>query len=62
MGVLAPYIKAMAPVDDLPTAYVCQNFACKLPTTDIVQMLKHLGVAGRNQEQSPSEDKASKGK
>jgi uncharacterized protein YyaL (SSP411 family) len=28
-------IEAMAPVDGRPTAYVCENFTCQLPTTDV---------------------------
>jgi len=28
-------IKAMLPIGDIATAYVCENYACKLPTNDI---------------------------
>ena len=32
---LAPYVADMSMVDGRPTVYVCRNFACQLPTTDI---------------------------
>ena len=42
---IAPYTKAMKGKDaDSATVYVCQNFACKLPTTDIPTMLDSLKV------------------
>lgn len=28
------FIKSVAPVDGLPTAFVCENFVCQLPTND----------------------------
>jgi len=31
-------------IDGQPAAYVCQNFACKPPTTDPKQMLALLGA------------------
>ena len=39
---LAPYTEHMIPKDDKATAYVCSDFVCKLPTTDITQMLANL--------------------
>ena len=39
---LAPYTEYMVPKDGKATAYVCTNFICKLPTTDISQMLANL--------------------
>jgi uncharacterized protein YyaL (SSP411 family) len=39
---LAPYIADMDAIDGAATAYVCQNQACDLPTTDIEQMMKTL--------------------
>jgi uncharacterized protein YyaL (SSP411 family) len=41
---LAPYTEYMVPKDGKATAYVCTNFICKLPTTDISQMLANLRV------------------
>ena len=39
---LASYTKNQLPKDGKATAYVCRNFACKLPTIDVAEMLKHL--------------------
>ena len=39
---LAPYTEFMVPKEGKATAYVCTNFICKLPTTDISQMLANL--------------------
>ena len=30
--------RAMPPVDSRPTAYVCENFACKLPVTSVAAL------------------------
>jgi len=42
---IAPYTRSMAARNGRATAYVCQNFACKLPTTSIEQMLTNLQPA-----------------
>jgi uncharacterized protein len=39
---LMPYTEAMKPVDGKATAYVCVNYACKLPTNDPAQLKKLL--------------------
>ena len=39
---LIPYTQGMTPRDGKPTAYVCENFACRQPTTDINEMLGYL--------------------
>ena len=39
---LAEYAKYYSSLDDQATAYVCQNFYCERPTTDIDQMLAFL--------------------
>jgi uncharacterized protein YyaL (SSP411 family) len=39
---IAPFTKSMAARNGQATAYVCQEFACKLPTTSIEQMLRNL--------------------
>ncbi len=39
---IAPFTLPMAAKNGQATAYVCQEFACKLPTTSIDQMLKNL--------------------
>ncbi len=39
---LMPYTKEMKSLDGKATAYVCVNYACKLPTTDVAQLRKSL--------------------
>jgi uncharacterized protein YyaL (SSP411 family) len=39
---MAPYTEFMVSKDGRATAYVCTNFVCKLPTTDVAQMLANL--------------------
>jgi uncharacterized protein YyaL (SSP411 family) len=39
---LAPYTREQRPIDGLPTAYVCRNYACELPTTDPDEMVRML--------------------
>ncbi|MDD3248367.1 MAG: thioredoxin domain-containing protein [Methanosarcina sp.] len=41
---LAKYTKEQLPIEGKTTAYVCQNHACKLPTTETSDMLKMLNV------------------
>src|SRR5690606_3639993 len=52
---LAPYTELQSPVDGRATAYVCQNFACKSPTTDVAEMLVYLGVGA---DSAPASDGA----
>jgi uncharacterized protein YyaL (SSP411 family) len=40
---IAPFTLPMPAKNGRATAYVCQDFACQLPTTSIDQMLKNLG-------------------
>jgi uncharacterized protein YyaL (SSP411 family) len=42
---IAPFTRSMAARNGQATAYVCQEFACKLPTTSIEQMLGNLKPA-----------------
>jgi uncharacterized protein YyaL (SSP411 family) len=42
---LAPYTEFMVAKKGKATAYVCTNFVCKLPTTDVSQMLANLQPA-----------------
>jgi len=44
---LAPFVKSFAAIDGKSTAYVCSGFACQQPTTEIDELLRHLGVGGR---------------
>ncbi len=39
---LLPFVAAMTMRDGRATAYVCQNFACREPTTSVETLLKHL--------------------
>jgi len=39
---LAEFTVNTLSMGDKSTAYVCQDFACKSPTTDIDEMLSHL--------------------
>lgn len=41
---IAPFTKHQVCINGKATAYVCQNFACKEPTTDINTMLEMLNV------------------
>jgi uncharacterized protein YyaL (SSP411 family) len=39
---LIPFAKNQKPIDGKPTVYVCQNYVCKLPTTDIKKLSELL--------------------
>ena len=41
---LIPYLENQMTVDGRATAYVCQNYACKLPLHDESALMKELGV------------------
>ncbi|MEE8424754.1 MAG: thioredoxin domain-containing protein, partial [Elusimicrobiota bacterium] len=38
----APYLRGMVPIGGKPTAYICVNFACELPTNDLEAVSKML--------------------
>jgi len=40
---LSPFVKNMVPIEKKATAYVCEQYACKAPITDAVQLEKILG-------------------
>lgn len=40
---LAPYTETQRAINGRATAYVCRNFACKLPTNEIATMLESIG-------------------
>ncbi|MFH1647646.1 MAG: thioredoxin domain-containing protein [Chloroflexota bacterium] len=42
---LAPFTGQMTALEGKATAYVCRNYACELPTTDVGDMLKRLDAA-----------------
>ncbi len=39
---LAPFVKSLQAQDGKTTAYVCRNYRCSLPTTDVSQMMKQV--------------------
>ena len=39
---IAPYTATQTSIDGKATAYVCRDFACKVPTTEISTMLKSV--------------------
>ena len=41
---IAAYTATMQQLEDKAAAYVCQNFACELPTTDLAKMQQLLGL------------------
>ncbi|MDF1860441.1 MAG: thioredoxin domain-containing protein [Verrucomicrobiales bacterium] len=41
---LAPFTETQVSEDGKATAYVCESFACKMPTTGISEMLENLGL------------------
>lgn len=41
---LAPYTKEQKSMEGKATAYICQDFACQLPTADVKKMKENLGV------------------
>jgi hypothetical protein len=45
---MAPFTSRMTSIENKATAYVCQNFTCQQPTTDIDKMLRSIGVKAGN--------------
>ncbi|HYC19272.1 MAG TPA: thioredoxin domain-containing protein [Candidatus Bathyarchaeia archaeon] len=45
---IAPSTKVHMCIDGKPTAYVCQNYACNVPTTDTAEMLRMLEEGRRD--------------
>ena len=41
---IASFTKDLKPIDDTATAYVCTNFTCHRPTTDMDEMLRLLNI------------------
>ena len=41
---LARYTEEQIPIDGKATAYVCQNYQCQLPTTEVNEMLRMLNL------------------
>jgi len=36
---LVPFVKEQRKIKGTATAYVCENYRCKLPTTDVAKMI-----------------------
>jgi uncharacterized protein YyaL (SSP411 family) len=39
---LSPFIKALSPINQHPKVYVCENYTCRLPITDVSDLKRHL--------------------
>ena len=39
---LSPFVETLSPLDNRPTVYVCEQYACKTPITDIKELEKVL--------------------
>ncbi|MCP4901753.1 MAG: thioredoxin domain-containing protein [bacterium] len=50
---LAPFLASNEAIDGSPTAYVCRNFSCNLPTTDPDKLLDQLAI-GRSSRKEDS--------
>ncbi|HLG28715.1 MAG TPA: thioredoxin domain-containing protein, partial [Candidatus Brocadiales bacterium] len=51
---LATFTKDMSTIDGMATAYVCSNYSCKTPTTDIDKMLELLNVRAIHNDINPN--------
>jgi uncharacterized protein YyaL (SSP411 family) len=43
---IAPFTASHTSTDGKATAYVCENYTCRLPTTDVGKMMRMLGSGG----------------
>lgn len=41
---IAPFTKHLHPLEDRATAYICRNFTCHSPTTDVGEMMRLLNI------------------
>lgn len=39
---LIPFIKEQRPLQGKATAYICKNYVCNLPTTDVAKLISLL--------------------
>ncbi len=51
MSELAPFTRSQTAIDGRATAYICRNFACNEPTTNIGRMLELLGAEAEKRRQ-----------
>ena len=52
---VTPLLVGREPIDGRATAYVCERFACRLPTTDVHQLREQLSAAERERGGYPAE-------
>jgi uncharacterized protein len=45
LAALAPFAAALAPNDGEPIVYICENFACRSPISDLVELERVLGLS-----------------
>jgi len=43
---MGPLTEGKASINGMPTVYVCENFACKAPVTDMAALKEQLATAG----------------
>lgn len=55
---LVPYVAEQVTLEGRATAYVCRDFACLAPTTDVKAMLAALAEPGRPKSQALSDPKS----
>ncbi len=48
LATVAPFTRMLTPVDQQPTVYICQNFQCELPITDVQQLQQILNNEQEN--------------
>ena len=53
---IAPFLEAQRPIDGKVTGYICRNYACDLPTTDVETFLKGLRKADAETSGIPAEE------
>jgi uncharacterized protein YyaL (SSP411 family) len=43
LAAYVPFIQTLRPIDGRPTAYICEDYACQLPTSDPATVARLLG-------------------
>ncbi len=41
---VSPYIEEQVMIDDKTTAYICENFSCRAPVTEVEQFKELVGI------------------
>jgi uncharacterized protein YyaL (SSP411 family) len=50
---IAEFTMPLTSIEGRATAYVCRNFSCELPTTDVERMLELLSAGSRSKQTEP---------